>query len=58
MDCHLERSEAPAERSRKTPLLLRGSYEKQTCISITNRATPGTARVAHPNLAFFARLGC
>src|ERR1700746_2604846 len=26
--CHLERSEAPAERSRKTPLLL-GSHEKQ-----------------------------
>src|SRR5438477_1555939 len=34
--CHLERSEAPAERSRKTPLRL-GSHEKQICISSTNR---------------------
>jgi len=34
--CHLERSEAPAERSRKTPLRL-GSHEKQICISTTNQ---------------------
>ena len=34
--CHLERSEAPAERSRKTPLLFR-SPEKLITISTTGR---------------------
>ncbi|PYX26581.1 MAG: hypothetical protein DMG82_01095 [Acidobacteria bacterium] len=34
--CHLERSEAPAERSRKTPVLF-GSHQKQKCISTTGR---------------------
>jgi hypothetical protein len=50
-DCHLERSEAPAERSRKTPLLC-GSHEKQVCISTTSRVLqPDIARVPYPNLS-------
>src|ERR1700758_5324148 len=55
--CHLERSEAPAERSRKTPLLFR-SPEKLITISTTGRitrivATPEPAKKVfrHPQLA-------
>jgi hypothetical protein len=51
MDCHLERSEAPAERSRKTPLMC-GSREKHIYLSTTNA---GYWRVHHPHLALFPR---
>src|SRR6201997_1184853 len=50
--CHLERSEAPAERSRKTPLLL-GSHQRQIYIStLDRRGASCRERVPRPSSAW------